>query len=455
MSEADQQNPFYVFNRRAIDRGAQFADMVALVAESASPDSRSDNATERRKAILDSLSTKYTSGAGAFRGVFRNWSFDAGSRVAVRPLFVTILPWGVKKRRLQLAPVQFVPLRDGTLRQVDTLYVDIDLITANTTDANDRTFLAEFYLSMRANENADIDRLDFTNAFVNPRTQGRELIIEEIHDVSADPAYPDQMKIYRVSGKFRYKPDFATYPFDTQRFEINIKPRRGKAFLLQPPPLALRDRSVDSDDWQVTGQYVGISEDFLPVVDAYRHEPSVLPFYNASFVWLMKRQVNDYFLRVVVPLAFILVVAYVSIFIPRGHFEAIVTIQVTALLSAVALYLSLPQLDSDTATLSDRIFVYYYMLVSLMIVITILRMNPGIKSRAWLRSSLGMFHVVVIPLVVGLIALQIFYLSNATLNRALPASSPTCFRSAGFEERAGLDISSRWMSGAHRASSIM
>ena len=47
-----------------------------------------------------------------------------------------------------------------------------------------------------------------------------------------------------------------------------------------------------------------------------------------------------------VPLGFILFVAYLSIFIPRTHFEAIVTIQVTALLSAVALYLSLPKLDS-------------------------------------------------------------------------------------------------------------
>ena len=57
----------------------------------------------------------------------------------------------------------------------------------------------------------------------------------------------------------------------------------------------------------------------------------------------MKRQTTDYFLRVVVPLGFILIVAYLSIFIPRAHFEAIVTIQVTALLSAVALYLALPK----------------------------------------------------------------------------------------------------------------
>ena len=89
----------------------------------------------------------------------------------------------------------------------------------------------------------------------------------------------------------------------------------------------------------------------------------------------MKRETTDYFLRVVVPLAFILIVAYLSIFIPQSHLEAIVTIQITALLSAVALYLSLPKLESDSATISDRIFVFDYMVVSFMIVISILRIN--------------------------------------------------------------------------------
>jgi hypothetical protein len=134
----------------------------------------------------------------------------------------------------------------------------------------------------------------------------------------------------------------------------------------------------------------------------------VVPFYRATFAYVMTRETTDYFLRVVVPLAFIISVAYLSIFIPRAHFEAIVTIQVTALLSAVALYLALPKVDADTTTLSDRIFLFTYMVVSLMIGISILRINPVIAARAWLRHTLGGVHIVLIPVLMLLMAGYIY-----------------------------------------------
>jgi hypothetical protein len=116
---------------------------------------------------------------------------------------------------------------------------------------------------------------------------------------------------------------------------------------------------------------------------------------------------------VVVPLGFILMVAYLSIFIPREHFEAIVTIQITALLSAVALYLALPKIDADTATLSDRIFLFIYMAVSIMIAISILRANPIVADRAWLRGLLGAIHILAIPALGILMTLYTYHLSIA------------------------------------------
>lgn len=120
------------------------------------------------------------------------------------------------------------------------------------------------------------------------------------------------------------------------------------------------------------------------------------------------RQTTDYFLRVVVPLGFILCVAYLSIFIPQSHFEAIVTIQVTALLSAVALYLSLPKLDADTATLSDRIFVFNYLMVSLMIMVSILRVNRVVGGRPTIKAILGAAHIILVPLMVAGMAYYVY-----------------------------------------------
>ena len=169
------------------------------------------------------------------------------------------------------------------------------------------------------------------------------------------------------------------------------------------------------DGWEPKDQYVGYDEDFVRTVDAQTLQPSVVPFYKASFVWLMKRQTTDYFLRVVVPLGFILIIAYLSIFISTHHFEAIVTIQVTALLSAVALYLALPKLDANVETLSDRMFLFSYLMFSLIIAITIARENKRVEPISWLRTRLGFLHIVAVPAMAAAVA-------STSMKRALGRS---------------------------------
>jgi hypothetical protein len=182
-------------------------------------------------------------------------------------------------------------------------------------------------------------------------------------------------------------------------------------FIIQPPPADLRDKQFATDGWEVKEQYIGADEDFVRIIDARTLEPSVVPFYKTSFIWELRRQTTDYFLRVVVPLGLILLVAYLSVFIPMSHFEAVITLQVTALLSAVALYLSLPKLDADTATLSDRIFLFDYMLVSLMVGISILRVSGFVQRRAWLQRTLGVVHMLAIPLLVAGLAWYVWRMS--------------------------------------------
>jgi len=393
-------------NLRAVAFGSQFADMVRLVAASATRAGRRAKLAQMRTTVLNELANTYTAGKGAYKGTFENWSFHADSRARAKTPFIIILPQGLG--RTQLAPFQYIRTRTGALRLVDTLYLDIDLIRAYNIDNNEKSFFAQFYVAMRVSDRIDISDLAFTNAFLDPRTNGPLISITTVHPGGKSDAYPETMRIYRVNGRFRFNPDFAAYPFDAQRFTIDIQPKSGdKPFVIQPPPLKLRDKVVLVEGWDPTNQYVSYVDDFVPVIDAYTLEPSIVPYFRTRFVWQMKRETTDYYLRVVVPLAFILIVAYLSIFIPQTHLEAIVTIQVTALLSAVALYLSLPQIDSDTATLSDRIFVVDYMMVSLMIVISILRINVRVAKYRWLNGLLSFTHIVAIPMLIGVVFLFI------------------------------------------------
>jgi hypothetical protein len=399
-------------NLRAIGIGTQYADMLGLVASAARTAPRDAGVKDLRAHIIAHLSTTYAAGRGVFQGQFENWSFDPRSRTATRTPFLVQQSPGMG--RTQLGPMQFARLKNENLRTIGTQYMDIDLIRVFSVDDNEKTFHAEFYLSMRddGQENS-IDLVEFSNAVINPQTNDRQVTIRTLANGERSEAYPDGMKIYHVSGRFLFQPRLETYPFDAQRFAINIRPKRGdKPFIVQPPPADLRDTAVEAVGWEPKDQYVGYDEDFVTTVDAKTHQPSIVPFYKGSFVWIMERETTDYFLRVVVPLLFIMTVAYVSIFIPLSHFEAIVTIQVTALLSAVALYLALPAIDSDGTTLSDRIFLFAYLAVTVMIAISVLRINPFVTERPVVQTALTITHVILIPMLALIMA---FYVQRASL----------------------------------------
>lgn len=385
-------------NLRAIGVGTQYGDMVGLVGEiiAATPEGTMPRAV--RANIVEQLQTAYGEGQGAYRGNFDTWSFNAQTRAASRPPLLVMLRNGQK--HLQLAPYQYVRLRNAALRPVETLYLDIDLLRAYRIDDNEKSFFAEFLLLLHHEKSSGIERIEFANAFLDPKTGEKQLSIRALHEGGKSATYPETMKVYRVNGRFMFEPKLGNYPFDTQRFSIDLQPKLGdQPFIIQPPPPKLRDQKVDADGWELTEQFVSYDEDFVRLIDAKTHEQSVVPYYKGSFVWMLRRLAIDYYLRVVVPLGFILVVAYLSIFIPRTHFEAVVTIQVTALLSAVALYLALPKLDSDTATFSDRIFLFVYLAVSVMIAISIARVNPLIKGRGVPRF-LAFLHIIGIPAMV-------------------------------------------------------
>lgn len=394
-------------NLRAIAAGTQFADMLGMVAAAGRTAGRDGGVKELRAHIIEQLTTTFAAGRGVFQGQFENWSFDPKSRAATRTPFLVQLAPGMG--RTQLAPLQFARLKNENLRSIGTQYLDIDLIRVHSVNDNDKTFSAEFYLSLRDDGQANsIDLIEFANAVINPETNDRQVTIRTLADGEKSEAYPDGMKIYHVAGRFLFQPNLETYPFDTQRFSINIRPKRGdRPFIVQPPPINLRDTGVDADGWEPRDQYVGYDEDYVTTVDAKTHQSSIVPFYKGSFVWIMERETTDYFLRVVVPLLFIMAVAYVSIFIPLTHFEAIVTIQVTALLSAVALYLSLPTIESDGTTLSDRIFLFAYLAVTVMIAISVLRISSFVSERPQLRLALSVTHVILIPILALIMAVYV------------------------------------------------
>ena len=405
-------------NSSRIAAGAAAADMVRLVAEAAAGAGGRAQLETRRRAVLTALSSRYLEGRGVFEGSYGQWSFYSTRVAADRPPYFLTLPAGAE--RLILAPRQYLRERQaggdaskpGPLRTIPTLYIDVDLVRTYNISEDERTFFADFYLTIQppaddpiAQAAAKLENIDFANAYLDLEGEnGRQISWQAVSDGETDQTiFPPGIKVYRVSGRFFFTPRLRRFPFDSQRFRVDIKPSRiAQPFLIQPPPSELRDNTVDSERWNLRQSVVTIESSTVPIVDTLAGRPTVAPYYEASFAWVMKRDAKDFFLRALVPLGFIVLTSYLSIFISREKFEAIVTIQVTGLLSSVALYLSVPQAAADSTTISDWIFMFSYTMISIMIAISICRVNKYVARRIWLTEALRALHIaLIIPVVLA------------------------------------------------------
>ncbi len=260
------------------------------------------------------------------------------------------------------------------------LFMSLDPISLLRINTDEETFEAEFYLSIRTEDrDIGIADIEFTNAFRSSTSQQPLISWREINDGSRVTRFPSGTRIYKVSGKFGFEAQLQNYPFDSQRLSISFQPvSASRPFIIQPVDPAATGARAEIDGWDIEENYVGTDQDVIPTLDVRHGAKTIVTFYKFNQTFMVKRQAVDFYLRVLIPLIFILLVSWFSVFLATDRFDSIMAIQVTALLSAIAFYLALPQVDSGEATLSDRTFVATYAAVSLMIGLSVLqdRLTP-------------------------------------------------------------------------------
>ncbi len=383
------------YGARELGYGARYADLVQLIADAASGklakagddtgwNARLDDSIAAvRKRITSGLST-LREGRRYWEGRAQYWAFTGDRATSERATLLWRLPGQTQP---VLHPAQFIRV-DGQMKEVPVLYLHLDMVRMFEVDTNERRFDAEFYLTLRSHAKLDISAIDFTNAF-RSNTAAKPIRWREVATYYDDvDSGLGPRRIYHVTGRFAFKPDLAKYPFDEQLVTISFQSAGADSiFILQPPGEALRQKQFEVEDWKLISHYVGTTDRIITSVRGRQLEEHVIPYYNFNYTWVMRREVIDYLVRVVVPLTFILIVAYLAAFIPRHEFNATVAIQVTALLSAIALYFALNQPNSDEVTLSDKIFVCAYAIVSLMIALSIFEVRETGRGEGTSRGD--------------------------------------------------------------------
>ena len=361
------------FKDYALGYGARYADLIAMIVDGAKS-SKATDIKQLRRDIIWRLHS-FTVGRRVFQGWAQDWSFSK-DRASVEDTLIIWRP--PRSNTFILHPVQY-RLIGKSATKIPVLYVNVDMNRIYNVDVDDRSFQAEFYLSIKSDFDVGIDRIEFTNAYRSQLGNRALVNIRQLDNGKGDGA--SGVKLYKVAGRFLFDPKLRTYPFDAQEFSISFQPvSAAQPFLVQPPSQRLRRRDTfEVDGWTPTGSYVGSDHDIIMTIRGLVGEERIIPFYKFNYTWVMKRKTTDFMLRVVIPLVFILLVTYMAVFIKRAEFNARIAIQVTALLSAIALFLSIANPQAETATLSDKIFVASQVGISLMIGLSILDESAAIR----------------------------------------------------------------------------
>jgi ABC-type branched-subunit amino acid transport system substrate-binding protein len=345
----------------------RIVDEIGLIHEAAQNKISEQNTPIREK--INFGLTQYINGNSIYRGFLGDWYFTPAHAYKGESLF------GWKPRNttmMALAPIQYLSSDTG-LQQRQVLYININIVEISQVSDDDGTFYATFYFEVNSPQQISIQNIDFTNAARNEINHEALIETKLIRSKKDSLGFKFYNNLYQVSGKFFFEPDLRNYPLDQQKFPISIQASNpNDVFLVQPSQKRFRDTIFKSEGWLYNEQYMGFAQDIISPAKNFYGQKRNIPYYKFSYMYIMKRARIDFFLKTLVPLLAILVITYFSVYIPLRQFEALAGIQVTALLSSIALYFSAYKPETQYATTSDRIFIFTYIMITTLIGTSIL-----------------------------------------------------------------------------------
>ncbi|WP_299990480.1 ABC transporter substrate-binding protein [uncultured Pontibacter sp.] len=350
--------------------GARLADSIGILAEAARTSGTADSVDLPIRERINQGMQQYIGAGRIYRGWFNDWYFTPERAIAGDVL----LAWKPPNTSQHiLAPRQYMHL-DDTLRSVPVLYTHMDLVQINRVSDTDGSFYATFYLEVTSAGRFMVEQLDFTNAARSEISHNYLLDIKLVRQRQLEGVTPLYNYLYKISGKFIFEPDLRQYPFDTQRFPISFQPASAlRPFLVQPSHPASRDTVFEVKGWNYNSHYVGFDHDIISSVNTFESSRHTIPFYKFNYTFVLARARIDFFLKVFTPLLVILTITYFSVFIPLHRFETLEAIQVTSLLASIALYFSAYKPEMEYATVSDKIFIFTYVMITSLIGTSILQ----------------------------------------------------------------------------------
>jgi hypothetical protein len=217
-----------------------------------------------------------------------------------------------------------------------------------------------------------------------------------------------------INGTFYFSVDLKKYPKDVQKIPFIIESRLSTIKDLELRPHGGPNVEYDSTI-KVQGKHIDHSEASVDTsgyntdfgdVDVGKKQYSR---YIATY--FVKRPGSHFWIKIVIPNLFLLIIAYLVFFIPAKELEVAVGCTVTSLLASIALKWSIDNsLPSASYTTSaDRLFYLFYFLITLALVESVITYNLNRRGRLKKEKVVEFACQVAYPVILffGIIAIMI------------------------------------------------
>jgi hypothetical protein len=261
-------------------------------------------------------------------------------------------------------------------RSVPVLAVDLDFVEVGSINESAGTFVAEAMVGIESCEQP-IDAAQSAGVRVLNAVGDPEWIAME-------PSTKNR-RVFILRGTFRFDPELAAYPFDTQLLTVRLAADGHAVDALLNAVPCVSDVECAIPGWRVESGHRGIcvqarcSADRVPKVQQ-----------GIEFGVRARRARHDVQYRVALPLALLSLVAATSVVAgDGGHIEMTAGLLGSVFLSAVALYFAEPKPSPGARTLIDAVYLRAFLLFGGMLIGVLVCTRLPESGRAWFMMAIA------------------------------------------------------------------
>lgn len=289
-------------------------------------------------------------------GISKDFAFNDNKNILQKSALVRLSPPNDKSSESPIKTLfkNQLSIIDGKQKISNVISFNIDVQRITNISIESGTFGAELYLDIIAPSNNPITTIQFNNlSSAHPKYDVKEL--------EAKKNLNSYSSRYLITANFDFKALGSNYPFDHQFLYISLS-STDNSLIIQPVPQQYLDKEFNVDGWNLVNAKCGINrkKSWVALSENLTRIPKINEEVRVG--WELKRANSMTLLKIGIPLSFLFILVYYTLFQPANESSSALSYLTTAFLSSIALYFSTERPQPLSMTTIDVIFAFFYII---------------------------------------------------------------------------------------------